>query len=193
MEVLVAIVLFAISIVGLVAMEARSAEAQRASGLLREGERIAQETMADLQSRGFVELLQYDFAGNLGPTLPYSDSAQRDYRRPPADIATTTNVVGSIRGSYMVVRSVDMVFDPANAPANPPDLATEVPLVNALVLDVTVMWLDDSNPTMPPPETATVGGLTVGMIDPTNVAFVPYVAAVQLRTVRANDAVVVVP
>jgi hypothetical protein len=199
MEVLVAIVIFAISVVGLVAMEARSAEAQRASSLLRDGERIAQDVMADLQSQGFLQLLSYDFAGNAGPGLPYDDTAlpaaqrQRDFRRPPADISATDDVPGSIRGSFIIVRQVDWVFDPANAPSDPPDLALEIPLINALVLDVLVMWIDDSNPTMPPPEDLLVSALTPDMVEPGSGNFRPYVGAVRLRTVRANDSVVVTP
>jgi prepilin-type N-terminal cleavage/methylation domain-containing protein len=200
MEVLVAIVIFAISIVGLVAMEARSAEAQRASSLLRDGERIAQEVMADLQAQGFTQLLTYDFEGNPPPALPYddtdipADSRLRDFRRPPVDQPDATNVPGSIRGSFIVVRRVDWVVSAATPPsANPPVLPTDLPLVNALLLDVTVMWIDDSNPTMPPPEDLVVTGLTPSMIDPTSVDFRPYVGAVQLRTIRANDAVVVPP
>lgn len=197
MEVLIAIVLFAISVVGLVAMDARSAEAQRAASLLRDGERIAQEEMAELAAAGFVELLSVDFAGNAGPGLPYVDTPAtapiRDFRRPPADLPNSTNVPGSIRGSFMVVRSVDWVYDIANAPANPPDLATELSRINALVLDVTVMWIDDSNPAFPPPASLTTSGLTPSMVDSASVDFAPYVGSVKLRTVRANDAVVVTP
>jgi prepilin-type N-terminal cleavage/methylation domain-containing protein len=200
MEVLVAIVIFAISVVGLVAMEARSAEAQRASSLLREGERVAQDTMAELTSRGFVQLLSYDFEGALGPSIPYNDTPidpltrLRDFRRPPADIPDATVVPASIRGAFIVWRQVDWITDIANPPsANPPDLAVDIPRINALVVDVTVMWIDDSNPTMPPPAGLTVDQLTPDMVDPASVTFAPYVGAVQLRTVRSNDAIVVVP
>lgn len=197
MEVLVAIVIFAISIVGLVAMEARSAEAQRASSLLRDAERVAQEEMADLQSRGFTQLLTYDFEGNPPALLPYDDAnllRQRDFRRPPADLPDATNVPGSIRGSFLVVRSVDWVVSTTNPPsANPPVLPTDLPLVNALRLEVTVMWIDDSNPTMPPPENLLVTNLTLSMIDPASGDFRPYVGAVQLRTIRTNDSVVITP
>jgi prepilin-type N-terminal cleavage/methylation domain-containing protein len=196
-EVLVAIVVFAISIVGLVAIEARSVEAQRSSSMLREGERVAQEAMAELSSRGFVELLTYDFTGTLGPGLPYSEDGidpltrLRSFRRPPADQADTANVIGSLPRTYLLHRSVDWVTDPLNPPSgNPPALPTDLPLVNAVVLQVTVMWIDDSNPTMPPPATAVVTDLTPDMADPTLPAYMPWVGAVQLRTVRANDTVV---
>jgi len=194
-EVLVAIVVFAISIVGLVAIEARSVEAQRASSMMRDGERVAQEAMAELLSRGFVELLNADFAGNLGPGLPYDDSAidattrLHDFRRPPSDQNATVNVIGSVRSTYLVHRSVDWVTDPNTPPPNPPSIPADLPQVNALVLQVTVLWIDDSNPTMPPPETLLVTDLTPEMADPTNAAYAPWVSAVQLRTVRANDTV----
>ena len=200
MEVLVAIVIFAISVVGLVAMEARSAEAQRASSKLRDGERIAQETMAELSSSSFMQLLQYDFEGTAGPSIPYNDTPidpltrLRHFRRPPADISDATDVPASIRDSFIVWRQVDWITDIANPPsANPPDLVNDVPRINALIVDVTVMWIDDSNPTMPPPATLTVDQLTPDMVDPGSLTFAPYVGAVQLRTVRSNDALVVVP
>jgi hypothetical protein len=196
MEVLVAIVVFAISIVGLVAIEARSVEAQRAGALLRDGERVAQEAMAELMSRGFVDLLSADFEGNFPPTMPYDDSniaaatRLRDFRRPPSDQDAKIDVVGSLRGQYLVHRSVDWVYDIGNAPPNPPTMPTDLPMINAVVLQVTVLWIDDSNPSMPPPDTLFVTALTPEMADPTNPAYAPYVGAVQLRTVRANDTVV---
>jgi len=199
-EVLVAIVVFAIAIVGLVAIEGRSVEAQRASAYLREGERVAQDAMAELQSRSFVSLLSYDFAGNLAPALPYDESGidpttrRRDFRRPPADIAETDIVVGAVVGAFLVYRSVDWVVDPLNLPSgNPPDLTIDLPLVNALVLQVTVLWIDDSSSSTPPPSTLTVADLTPMMADPTDPAYAPYVGAVHLRTVRANDTVVTTP
>jgi prepilin-type N-terminal cleavage/methylation domain-containing protein len=196
-EVLVAIVVFAIAIVGLVAIEGRSVEAQRASSMLREAERVAQESMADLQSRSFVQLLTYDFAGTLNPSLPYNDYAldtsgrMFDYRRPPADLDASTAVVGSLRNTYMVFRSVDWVTDPLNPPSsNPPVQPDDLPLVNALVLQVTVVWIDDTNSAMPPPADLTLDEVTLDMIDPASTDFAPWVGSVQLRTVRANDTVV---
>lgn len=194
-EVLVAIVVFAIAIVGLVAIEGRSVETQRASAYIREGERVAQEAMAELQSRSFVELLSFDFAGGVA-TLPYDDSGidaterVRDFRRPPADIAETEEVVGAVRSSYIVFRTVDWVTDPVTAPSgNPPDLLIDLPAINALVLQVTVLWIDDSNSAMPPPAGTSIVDLTPEMADPTDAAYAPYVGSVVLRTVRANDTV----
>ncbi|MBX7083100.1 MAG: type II secretion system GspH family protein [Nannocystaceae bacterium] len=196
-EVLVAIVVFAIAIVGLVAIEGRSVEAQRASSMLREAERVAQESMADLQSRSFVQLLTYDFAGTLNPSLPYDDlgldptTRMFDYRRPPADLDASTTVVGSLRNTYLVFRTVSWVTDPLNPPSsNPPVLPDDLPLVNALVLQVTVVWIDDTNSAMPPPADLTLDEVTLNMIDPTDTDFAPWVGSVQLRTVRANDTVV---
>ncbi len=195
-EVLVAIVVFAIAIVGLVAIEGRSVETQRASAYIREGERVAQEAMAELHSRSFVELLSFDFDGGPAPTLPYFETMAnaatrlRDFRRPPADIPEGDEVVGAVRGSFIVYRTVDWVVDPLAVPPNPPDLTVDLPLVNALVLQVTVLWIDDSSSAVPPPVGTIVAGLTPEMADPTNAAYAPYVGAVQLRTVRANDTVV---
>jgi prepilin-type N-terminal cleavage/methylation domain-containing protein len=196
-EVLVAIALFAIAIVGLVAIEGRSVEAQRSSALMRDAERAAQQAMAELQSRSFVELLSYDFAGNAAPTLPYDDSGvdvdarTSDFRRPPADRDESTNVVGSLRDTYIVHRSVDWVVDATNPPSsNPPDLTVDLPQINALVVQVTVLWIDDSNSSSPPPASRTIDTLVPAMADPSDAAYEPWVASVQLRTVRANDTVV---
>lgn len=201
MEVLVALAVFAISVVGLVALESRSIESQRASREIREAERIAQETMADLRSRGFLQLLQQDFAGAPNPTFPYDDQLVapalrlRDMSRPPADIPPDEDVVGSVRGSFIVFRRVDMVTAPGAMPGNPPlvdplDPSNEIPLVDALELDVVVLWVDQSNPAYPPPADLVVTDLVPAMTNPEDPEFRPYVGHVRLRTVRVNDVVV---
>ncbi len=196
MEVLVALAVFAISVVGLVALESRSIETQRASREIREGERLAQEAMAELNSRGFVQLVQQDFAGNFNPAFPYDDQLidpaerQRDMSRPPADIPDDEDVVGSVRGSFIVFRSVDMVFDIGNQPGNPPDLSTELPLINALELEVVVLWIDHTNPGYPPPTGLTVADLVPQMTDPEDPEFRPYVGNVRLRTIRVNNTMI---
>lgn len=200
MEVLVALALFAISVVGLVALESRSIESQRASREIRQGERIAQEAMAELRSRGFVQLLQQDFAGAPNPAFPYDDQLVpaaervRDMNRPPADIPDTEEVIGSVRDSFIVYRRIDWVVDPLTVPAsNPPnvDLAddnNDIPLINGLELEVLVMWIDHTNPAYPPPAELLVTALLPEMVDPDSPEFRPYVGYVQLRTVRVNDA-----
>jgi prepilin-type N-terminal cleavage/methylation domain-containing protein len=200
MEVLVSVLVFAISIVGLVALESRAIESQKASAQLREGERVAQDVLAELQARGFLELVAQDFSGNANPSLPYDDSAVataerlRHYRRPPADIDEAASVVGTVRNQYLVVRAVDWVIDAGNPPANPPDLAgTDGLLIRALVLDVTVLWLDDTNPMFPPPANLSVTDLTAAMTRPDDPEYRPYVGYVTLRTVRINDASLAVP
>jgi prepilin-type N-terminal cleavage/methylation domain-containing protein len=201
MEVLVALVVFAISVVGLVALESRSIETQRASRELREAERIAQETMAELQGRGFLQLLEQDFAGGYNPAFPYDDQLVpaeqrlRDMSRPPADIPPDEDVVGSVRGSFLVFRRVGWVVAPGSAVGNPPlvdplDPNNEIPLVDALELDVAVMWVDHTNPAYPPPAELRVTDLVPAMTDPEDPEFRPYVGNVRLRTVRVNDAVV---
>jgi len=201
MEVLVALAIFAISVVGLVALESRSIEAQRASREIREAERIAQEAMADLRSRGFLQLLQQDFAGGFNPSFPYDDQLvapalrQRDMSRPPADIPSTDEVVGSVRGSFLVYRRVDWVTTPGAVPSNPPSVdvlaaGNEIGLVDALEIEVVVMWIDATNPAYPPPPELEVTALVPAMTDPEDPEFRPYVGVVRLRTVRVNDIVV---
>lgn len=204
MEVLVALAVFAISVVGLVALESRSIESQRASREIREAERIAQEAMADLRSRGFLQLLQQDFAGGFSPAFPYDDqlvpAAQRlrDMSRPPADIPANEDVVGSVRGSFLVFRRVDWVTTPGAVPANPPnvdvlDPANEIGLVDALELQVVVLWIDDTNPSYPAPADLQVTDLVPAMTDPEDPEFRPYVGNIRLRTVRVNDVLVTSP
>jgi len=204
MEVLVALAVFAISVVGLVALESRSIESQRASRELREAERIAQEAMADLRSYGFLQLLQQDFAGNFNPTFPYDDQLvapalrQRDMSRPPADIPPEEEVVGSVRGSFIVFRRVDWVTPFGSAPSNPPnvdllDPGNDIGRVDALELEVVVLWIDQTNPGYPPPADLEVTALVPAMTDPEDPEFRPYVGHVRLRTVRVNDVIVAGP
>jgi prepilin-type N-terminal cleavage/methylation domain-containing protein len=199
METLVALAVFAISVVGLVALESRSIESQRAARDIRDAERIAQDAMAELDSQGFLQLIAQDFAGNVNPAFPYDDSGvapatrARDQNRPPADIAATDDVVGSVRGNYIVFRSVDMVFDPAQAPGNPPILGVDEPLITGLVLDVVVLWIDNSNPAYPADPGYTVDMLTPEMTEPDSGEFRPWIGSVRLRHVRANDAVLQPP
>src|SRR5690606_15024407 len=158
---------FAISVVGLVALESRSIESHKASAQIREAERVAQDVMAELGSRAFLELVQRDFESQPNPTFPYDDQGLdvpqrlRAFRPPPAD--TDVPAPGAIAGQFLVFRSVDWVVDPLAPPSNPPS-DDELQLVNALVLDVTVMWIDDTNPAFPPPALARVEDLTPSMV-----------------------------
>lgn len=183
-EVLVALVVFAISVVGLVALTGRSMESQRASRELREAERLAQALMADLQSRGFVELARegVEEAG-LDP-----EARRYDRGRPPADTPEDDEVVGAVQGAFVAFRSLDWIFDVADPPADPPQLPEDLARIDAARLGVTVLWIDGSNPVMPPPADLRVTDLVPAMADPEDPEFRPYVGHVQLSTVRVNDA-----
>ena len=195
MEVLVALVVFAISVVGLVALESRSIHSQRAASQLREAERIAQQEMAAITSRGFLELVARDFAGNNDPAFPYDDDAVdpglrlRDFHRPPADIPPADVVVGEVRGQYLLARRIDWVVNPLNQPTGNPPPQLEWALVTGLEIEVTVLWIDDTNPAFPPPPGLRTIDLTPDMTDPASPTFSPFVGSVRLRTVRVNDAV----
>lgn len=195
MEVLVALVVFAISVVGLVALESRSIDSQRAAQQLREGERIAQQAMANITSRGFLELVARDFSGNANPAFPYDDDGVdpglrlRDFHRPPADIPAAEVVLGEVRGQYLVSRRVDWVVNPLNQPTGNPPPVADWSLVTGVEIDITVMWVDDTNPAFPPPEGLRTIDLDPAMTDPASAAFSPFVGSVRLRTVRVNDAV----
>lgn len=195
MEVLVALVVFAISVVGLVALESRSIDSQRAAQQLREGERIAQQAMANITSRGFLELVARDFSGNANPAFPYDDDGVdpglrlRDFHRPPADIPAAEVVLGEVRGQYLVSRRVDWVVNPLNQPTGNPPPVADWSLVTGVEIDITVMWVDDTNPAFPPPEGLRTIDLDPEMTDPASATFSPFVGSVRLRTVRVNDAV----
>ena len=178
-EVMVSLIVFIVAVVGLVAMESRGIEAQRASMETREGERIAQEVMAELQSTSFDDLLGFDFAGNPNPVLPYTDTdlgtdVVRDYGAVPN--ATGDRIPGQRDDFYWVGRSIDRW--PQNGGGTP----------DALVLEVTVLWIDSTNPAYPPPASIDVDDLIPGNLDPADANYEPWVRGVQLRTVRVNDA-----
>ena len=178
-EVMVALIVFIVAVVGLVAMESRGIEAQRASMETRDGERLAQEIMADLQATSFDELIQFDFAGTPGPNLPYDDVAldtwqARDYGSVPN--ATGERAPGSRHEFYWVGRAIDRW--PANGIGTP----------DAIQIEVTVLWIDATNPAYPPPADVDVPDLVPENLDPADPAYQPWVRGVQLRTVRVNDA-----
>lgn len=178
-EVMVALIVFVVAVVGLVAMESRGIEAQRASMETREGERLAQEVMAELLATSFDELTEYDFAGGQNPTLPYDDVALdtwqlRDYGAVPN--ATGERAPGTRADFYWVGRKVDRW--PINA----------VGIPDALQLEVTVLWIDYTNPAFPPPVEVDVDDLRPENLDPAEADYLPYIRGVQLRTVRVNDA-----
>ncbi len=204
MEVMVALVVFVISVVGLVAMEARSMEAQKVAVEIRQAERIAQEEMNELKARGFLELLRYDFAGGQNPAFPYDDTgvppAQRlrDLRR--AFVPDGAGDRLRVADNFIVFRTVDMMADPNAVPSvtNPPVLpplndpgaTSDLPNILGLELEVLVLCIDRTNPTFPPPPNAKVEDLVPAMIDPTDANFAPWVNFVRHRTVRINDVAV---
>jgi hypothetical protein len=149
--------------------------------------------MAELQAKGFLELVERDFAGNADPPFPYGDADAgatpplASFRRPPADMPASTSVPGSVTGQYRVFRTVDWVVDPIDPPPNPP--VGEPDMVRALELEVLVVWADDTDPTYP---SATAG--TAYRTDQIQNTWAghpdyPWVGWVRLRTVRVNDAV----
>jgi hypothetical protein len=177
-EVMVSLIVFIVAVVGLVAMEARGVEAQRASMETREGERLAQEVMSELAATGFDELVLFDFAGGQNPSLPYSDveldtQQLRDYGAVPN--ATGERPPGLRPDFFLVNRRIDRW--PANSIGTP----------LALQIEVTVMWIDSTNPAFPPPADVDVDDLIPDNLDPASPNVKSWVRGVQLRTVRVND------
>jgi len=178
-EVMVALIVFIVAVVGLVAMESRGIEAQRASMETREGERLAQEVMAELMGTAFDELVEFDFAGGTNPTLPYDDVELqtfelRDYGAVPN--ATGERAPGTRADFFWTGRKVDRWP------------TTGVSFPDAVQLEVTVLWIDYTNPAFPPPADLKVSDLIPDNLDPASPNYMPYVRGVQLRTVRVNDA-----
>jgi hypothetical protein len=143
--------------------------------------------MSDLQARSFIQLVRRDFADTADPPLPYADDDTTArlvaFRRPPADMAATTNVLGSVDGQYKVFRTVDWVVDVVDPPPNPP--GAEADMVRALELEVLVLWIDDTDPAFPIDEAVGIDDLQASWAaDPSR----PWVGYVRLRTVRVNDA-----
>lgn len=178
-EVMVALIVFIVAVVGLVAMESRGIEAQRASMETREGERLAQEVMAELLATSFDELVEYDFAGGQNPPLPYDDVdldtwQLRDFGSVPN--ATGERGPGTRAEFYWVGRAIDRW--PVGGIGSP----------DAVQLEVTVLWIEYTNPAYPPPANIDVDDLVPDNLDPASPDYLPWVRGVQLRTVRVNDA-----
>jgi hypothetical protein len=177
-EVMVSLIVFIVAVVGLVAMESRGIEAQRGSMETRGGERIAQEVMAELLATSFDELIEYDFAGGQFPALPYDDVALgtwelRDYGAVPN--ANGERAPGVRPNFYWTGRAIQRW----------PIVGVGIP--DAIQVEVTVLWIDYTNPAFPPPVDVGVANLTPANLDPANPSYLPFVRGVQLRTVRVND------
>ena len=183
-EVLVSLIVFVIAVVAIVALQARGIEAQRAADELREGERVAQRAMNELQSRGFEQLAMTSFVDPqaVAANLPYSDTnATRqlvDYRGLPN--ADGTAAPGQRSDFYAVWRTIRPIPFTANTPL-------EVNALTGLELEVLVMWVDYSNSAFPPPANVTPAALVPANATPGDPAYMPYVQQVRLRTVRMND------
>ena len=183
-EVMMALVLFVIALVGLVATQSRGIEAQQAAMEMRDAERVAQHVMNELQSQGFDQLA----SANFQPTPdfpPYADTPGNagtrllfDYGAAPVEDRATATRPGTREVFYAAFRRVDPV----------PATATTAAELDGVALTVQVLWLDTTNPALPPPAIATVEGLDPSMVDPTDTTnYREYVRSVELRTVRIND------
>ena len=174
--------IFVIAISGIIAMESKSLEAQAAAKYLREGERIAQRLMSQSQAAGFVDLVARDAMGAPGP-LPHDDIIGLfSFSDAPADIGAGTMRPGSKPNFYIAGRRVQQVMFDGSVPAG-----TDASLVDAVTIDVYVLWIDDSNPSYPPPADVLVEDLRLANITAGDPDFAPWVQGVHLRTVRLND------
>lgn len=184
-EVMMSLVVFIIALVGLVATQSRGIEAQQGAMEMRDAERIGQQVMNDLQSRGFDQLATVNFQGVGGVFPPYADTTGGtgsrllfDFNGVPVEDRASATRLGVREQFFAVFRRIDPV----------PITATTPDELDAVAITVQVLWIDTTNPALPPPATATVDALTPAMVDPTDTTnYRDYVRAVELRTVRIND------
>ena len=176
---MLALVVFVVGVVGMTAMQSRGIEAQRAAVEIREAERVGQRIMADLQSRGFGELVTTDFGGG-GNSPPYEDSITTrllvDMSAPPVDDPLNVERPGVREQFFAVYRSVDPV--PAGAVAA--DMV-------GVQLVVQVMWVDTTAANSAPPATARASTMQRSFIDPADPNFVDWARSVELRTVLMDN------
>jgi hypothetical protein len=183
-EIMLSMVVFAVAVVGLVAMERRGVETHMSAMEQREAERIGQEALAELQQYGFNELVQFDFGTGTNPTFPYEASETADMRMPPQSEPNSVSDLppGARAGFFNVTRRVSLMDD-AISPGGDPTLVT------GLRFDVWVLWVEN-NPLYPPPVGTTTASLTPAMFTPGDLAFRPWVRGIHLQSIRVNDAVI---
>ncbi|MGB1699623.1 MAG: type IV pilus modification PilV family protein, partial [Nannocystaceae bacterium] len=161
LEVMMALVVFVVAVVGMSAMQSRGIEAQRAATEIREAERVGQSVMSELTARGFTDLIATDFSGSAA-LPPYSDNSTTrmlsDFRGPPVDDPLNVNRPGVREQFFSVYRSVLPI---------PETAATAVELVGVQLV-VQVMWVDTTASNAPPPATARASTLVPDNIDPAN-------------------------
>ena len=188
-EVLLSIVVFTISIVGIVALQRVSLSADHNSSILREGQRLGANEMEHLLARSFNDLLELDLLGQDNPTFPYDDLALTrmfPYRGVPMDVDWSTIGTGDSlppglrQNQFRVVRRVSALD------IGPPNSNTLSVPIQGLQLEVWVLWLDH-HPSAPAPTALTSQQLSPSMLDPTSNDFRPYVQGIHLTSIRAND------
>jgi len=195
-----ALLVFAISLVGLVGLQSRSVETERAANEVREGQKIAAEVMSELQSRSFCDLLLTDFEGglpaSLAPDQGYTDAGVdlndpvlrrlRGYARPPMGSDPGTGNWVGVDGKYVVFRRVTWQVDPLAAPPYPPVTEDDYAAIFGLNLEVLVLWVDQTSSNSPPPVGLLPTTLTPAMIQPGDPNF-PFVGRVSLTNFKTND------
>jgi type II secretory pathway pseudopilin PulG len=186
LEVMMALVVFVIAVVGMAAMQSRGIEAQRAATEIREGERVAQSAISELTARGFPDLLSTDFSGSAA-FPPYVDTAATrlllDFRSPPVDDPLNVTRPGVREQFFSVYRSVLPI----------PESAVTAAEIVGVQLVVQVMWVDTTASNAPPPATATAASMIPANIDPADASFVSWGRSVELRTVLMDNRGVTTP
>lgn len=192
-EVLLSIIVFTISVVGIVSMQRAALASEASAAVLRAAQRLGSNQMEELQGRSFNDLVEFDFYGNANPTYPFDDldlPRTFPYRGAPVDIDWSGAGIGDPlppgmrANNFRVARKISAL--PVDA--NPVDAI----LVQAIQLEVWVLWLD-YQPSTPVPELVTVDQLLPSMNDPVDANYRSYVQGIHLTTVRANDGTASLP
>lgn len=182
-EVMMSLAVFVVGLSGIIAMQTKSLEARAAAKYVQEGERLAQRLMAQARGSGFADLVGRDHAGNPG-SLPHlnDDLGLFGYGDRPWDHLDDANEPVVKQGFYRAIREVHQVMIDGSVPAGNSSV-----LVDAVRIDVYVLWIDDSNTAYPPPENLEVANLQPTHIQAGHDDYIPAVQGVHLRTVRLND------
>lgn len=174
---------FVVGLSGIIAMQTKSLETRAAAKYVQEGERLAQRLMSQARGSGFADLVGKDHAGNSG-SLPYEndDLGLFGYGSRPWDHLDDVNEPVVKAGFYHGVRQVHQVMLDGSVAAGNSSV-----LVDAVRIDIYVLWIDDSNTAYPPPANLTVQDLKPTHIQAGHDDYLPAVQGVHLRTVRLND------
>lgn len=181
-EIMAALVIFVVSVGGIVAMESRAMEAQAAVRHVKGAERIAQRLMSEAMATGFDDLVSTDALGNVSPLPHFDDLGLVDFRPVPADLSDDEITALPQREFYKIHRRVTQVMfqDSERAGINPA-------MADAIAVEVFVLWLEPAVALALPPEDTSIEDLLPENMLSDSPDYQSWVQGVHLRMVRLND------